>query len=600
MKQILKQVFPVILIHLFIGFVVVFVFSMTGNIQPEILKPFEYTFKLWNALTEFTRFFPALMTAGLLTGFAMAFRKIIPEKVDRWSAKIFSSLTNAFLICIICIGVYILLSEGLVPVLKNKQEDIKAKTDAYNDYMFIAETEAAAGKYRSALSNAEAALSIWEESQEASVLAENMRLKLAETEIPGPETGNRASESGGGTPLPPQAGYSSFELLEKARESAQALDFYNAHYYAMLSWRLSRPDDPNRGAAMRLASEAWNRITASLDSVRAIPDQQWYRKKQRGYTAIQANDYLSAYYLFLEMDREQKAEAKGIDPDIERFLEISRRGLLESFFFTDETKSLRLFEQSGDVFFTLDKADGRKEAVLMKGISRGHIDRQDAAYLRGFELLRFDADGNLVFHIAVPYAKMFSFSPDGENPKPQLILTSVDREKENNRIDPEVISGEFPPPEAVSKSVIVLDMPYDDMNLLLSATAGPELMTLSELFSFSFKAESYGMEKDLYLAEFIQRISDPFIVFTVAILMLAWAWKLRLRKNRPFSAWWILVMPLVTVVCVYLMETARYAARLCILLFSVKIPAFSIPAILAVVAAGFFLTSLYFFAQRSD
>ncbi len=598
MKQIIKQVFPVILIHLFIGFAIVFAFSMTGNVQEKILKPFEYSFKLWNALNNFTKFFPALMTAGLLIGYAVAFRKIIPETVNRWSPKIFSSLTNAFIICIICIGVYVLLAEGMVPVLKNKQEDIKAKTDAYNDYMFLAKNETSEGNYKNALSNAEAALAIWKESPEANQRAENMRLRLAEIEgedviwtEPSPPEENV---------LPPQAGYSSFELLEKARESASALDFYNAHYYAMLSWRLSGPGDPNKEAAIRLASEAWNQITASQDSVRAIPDQQWYKKKQQGYTAIQANDFLSAYYLFLEMDREQKEDSRGIDPDIERFLEISKRGLLESFFFIDETKTLRLFEQSRDVFFTINRTDGGKDAVLMRGISRRREGKQDSAYLRDFELLRFDSEGELKFHIAVPYVKMFSFSPGEETPNPQLILTAVDREMENIKIEPEVISGKFPPAGALSKSVVVLDMPYKDVNLLISATAGPELMTLSELFSFSSRAEKYGMEKDLYLAEFIRRISDPFIVFTVAILMLAWAWKFRLRENRPFSAWWIILMPLVTIACAYLIETARYVARLCILLFTVKIPGFSIPAVLGMVALGFFLTSFYFFAQRSD
>lgn len=599
MTQTFKQVFPIILVHIAVGFIVVFVFSMTGGTRETVLSPFEYAFKLCDVVNRFTSLFPALVTAGLLIGFSMAFRKIIPEAVNRWSPKILSSLIHAFIICVICIGLYVLLAEWLAPSVRNRQETIKAKTDSYEDYIFLAHNATTEGNFRAALSNAEAALAIWDESPQAARIAENARLKLSESGEYATGAESFALEPAeDASPL--RNGLSSFEFLEKARDAMARLDFYNAHYYAMLSWQTAAANDPNKQTAMRIASEAWNSITTSLDAARALPDRQWYERKHQGYTEIQAKDFLSAYYLFQEMDIEQKKEGSGIDPDIERLLGIAKQGLLQAFFFTDETKNLRLFEQSRDVFFTITRADGGKDAILMRGVARQYVEKKDAAYLRDFEMIRFDADNHIEFHIAAPYVKMFSFSQDDkQQPRPLLILTAVDREKENAVREPKVISGKFPPANSVAKSVICLEMPYKDINLLFSATAGPELMTLAELFYFSLHSEAYGMERYAFLAEFIRRLCDPFIVFTVAIILLTWAWKFRLGKNRPFSAWWIIVMPLVTIACAYLIETARYITTLCIACASM-FPAIASPAILLLVALEFLVASVYFFSQRSD
>lgn len=600
MKQVFKTVFPIVLLYIILGFAVVMAVSLPERTETGVLPPFTASFRFMQAFIRYTGLFPALAAAGLLTGYATAFRKLVPESVGRWSPKLFSVLKNAFLLCVLCIGLYVLLSEGAAPVLKNRSGDLLSKSGSYQDYLALAQAETENGNYRAALSNAEAALGIWEESPEASRAAEQARLLLAGTGDGIPEEEEPAQEN---PEAPGEAGYHAFELLELAREAEARTDFYNAHYYATLAWRMFDAGDPNKEAAMRLASGAWNRITGALDGIRAEPQRAHYAKKMRGYAAIQAGDFLTAYYLFLEMQDGQRQAAQGTDPDIARFLAVARQGILRSFFFTQETENLALFEQTADVFFTLQNGSGGTDAVLLRGVSRRRgEDGTDCAYLRDFELARFSAAGGLEFHIAVPYAKMFSFAgtnPD-EEPRPELLLTAVDQDSPDGIIRPRVVAGTFPPPDSVPDSVLVLDMPYTDMTLLLATAADPDLMTVPELLAFAQKSESYGLKRDVYLAEFLRRAADPFVVFITMTFILTWAWKFRLRKNRPLSAWWIFFMPLVPAVCAYLLDTARYALGLFAAFFAVRIPAFSVPAMLGVILAGFLTASVYFFSQRSD
>ena len=329
MKQVFKTVFPIVLLYIILGFAVVMAVSLPERTETGVLPPFTASFRFMQAFIRYTGLFPALAAAGLLTGYATAFRKLVPESVGRWSPKLFSVLKNAFLLCVLCIGLYVLLSEGAAPVLKNRSGDLLSKSGSYQDYLALAQAETENGNYRAALSNAEAALGIWEESPEASRAAEQARLLLAGTGDGIPEEEEPAQEN---PEAPGEAGYHAFELLELAREAEARTDFYNAHYYATLAWRMFDAGDPNKEAAMRLASGAWNRITGALDGIRAEPQRAHYAKKMRGYAAIQAGDFLTAYYLFLEMQDGQRQAAQGTDPDIARFLAVARQGLLRSFF----------------------------------------------------------------------------------------------------------------------------------------------------------------------------------------------------------------------------------------------------------------------------
>ena len=598
MKEAFKRVFPVILIHLAVGFLCTLVVSLKESAGVELLPPLEFAFKVRRAGLSFARLFPALVASGLLIGYALAFRKIIVKNAGQGRARFFPVFRNAFVFSIIFAGVYAFLLEGVVPALIRRQNEARAKTDAYNNYMFLGRIESDAGNFRAALSNAEAALEIWNDSPEARQAVDTARIQVAELYGGAFAFAERDSASGDSLSFP-QGGLTAFELLERAREAASRADFYNAHYYAALSWRAADAGDPNRDAAIRLASESWNRVTKALDEIQAEPERLYYERKLKGYSYIRAGDFLSAYYYFLQMREEDEGMGRS-DPDIAAFLEIARQGVLASFFFIDETENLALFEQNGGIFFTLPNDAGGKDAILIGGVFRKSAGAEDGAYFRELEIARFDSGNRLVFHVSAPYAKMSPFIDNDGISRPQLILTAVDRAEDGLRKEPQVIAGSFPPQDSPAPSVLLLEMPYQDMILLINSSLDAHLMTTHELLGFIRLAETYGLQKAVYLAEFLQRIAETFLVFIMFVIALVWAWKFQLRESRPFSAWWVVFVPLVAIACWYIIAVVRYAASLYIMLLAAKAPSLAVPCLAALIVAMAFAASAWFFSQRGE
>ena len=597
MKGVSNRVFPVVLIHLAAGFVCALIIAFMQDVSGLLLPPYEAAFKGRDAVMRFVQFFPALIAAGLLVGYSAAFSKMLKPRPKK-QKKAPDPFKNAFIACVALAAVYAVLAEGVVPVLKSRQAEAMAQTDFYNNYMVLCGRERDAGNFRSAYANAEAALKIWRDSVEAQSASDDARVMAEALRNAG---GDSIEENGlilRGLSFP-QSGYGAHGLLEKAREAAEQMDFYSAHYYAALSWRVAAEDDVEKEDARRLAAESWNRITAAVDDARAESDRRYYERKLKGYSSIQSGDFLSAYYHFLEMKEEEEMSAEGVDPDIANFLEIARQGVLGSFFFVDETESLALFEQEGGIFFTAPNEAGGKDAVFIGGVFRRGAGAEDAAYFRDFEMARFNGNNDLLFQVSAAYAKMFPFTDSDGARRPQVVLVSVDRAHGNTRIEPRVVAGAFPQQDVLSASVLDLDMPYGDIARIIEASAGEDAMSIPQLFDFARRAERYGLQGAVYIAELIQRIADPFVVFIMNVLALVWACKLHVKERRPFSAWWIIPVPFIAIACGYAVAGARQALNVCAMLFAVKAPALAIPLVALMIIALIFAVSTWFFAQRS-
>lgn len=309
---------------------------------------------------------PALQISGILVGYALSFGARVDESVDRWSQSLLDWIKEAFGITLIALGAFVLMAEGVSPVMAARREAAITRSEDYRDYLTVSRLALVRGDPGEAAFRAGLALEIWKDSPEALTISEECKLRLAD----------RADASAS---VPPPAeidplvagspsGLTVVEAMNRSVAAEKALDFYNAHYYATLAARLAKPGDPNREAAQRMASNAWNRITEGSDSLRARGDARLFDVKQKGYLAIQSGDYLTAYYVFLGLNSEDESKDDGKrDPDIARFLEVARRGVLESFFFMDETETLRLFESSRDLFFLLRRPDGGTDAVFVRG-----------------------------------------------------------------------------------------------------------------------------------------------------------------------------------------------------------------------------------------
>lgn len=592
-----RRVVPVVIAHMALGCAASFIYTFIRPVGADVIDSFVSAYRIRSALILFVSWIPALQISALLIGYALAFGKDVHESIERWTEPLLEYLKGAFILCLVCISAYIILAEGLVPVLESRQHEAMVRSDDYREYLAVTTQAILDGDYVEAEFQSNVAVQIWPASPEATELHERAKYLLASgDDVPGSDTAGSAPSHV--QSLPGSERMTVLGAIDLANASIAKNDFYSAHYYAMIAYRLSAATDPNREVALRLASTAWNRLSEGLDSITMDADRVLHDTKRKGYDAIQNGDYLSAYYIFLSLrDREISGGDVTIDPDVSRFLDVAKQGVLDAFFFMDETGNVKRFESSRNVFFVIKREDGSTDAVFARGVSWKRALGKDMAYLRDLEYARIGWDGKLAWHVAVPYAKMFPFPDSDGIVKPELLLHAIDRNREGVETLPRVLSGEVSDSE---RNIVVLDMPFRDFSLITAATGGVSSMSLIDLFRFENKAETYGFSREAIRCETLNRLIDPFLMLIMSVYTLILGWRFRLGKKVLFKAWWVLALPLFPLLSLYFMELSRYIARLMSLLIVRSVPQNPILVVLALLSVWFIAVSFYFFSQRSD
>ena len=445
-----KRVLPVLIAHFAIGLACCAWYAFFTPVGAHLIEPFISGYRLRSLVLLFIVWMPALQISGLLVGYSLAFGKSA-SSVERWSGTLLSFLKGAFLLCLACIAFYVAIADGLAPVLASRQNEAVSRTGDYEDSLDLARKAMLDGNYAMAEFQSSVALQVWKKSKEATELHEQAKYKLAlekngaegHEKIAGiaREEVRSAPEAGALQALPGSAGMTVLQALDRAQAAMKSLDYYSAHYYSMMAYRLAPGTDPNREKALKVGSAAWNKIGEGLASAKMGEDRELYETKRRGYDAIQSGDYLSAYYIFKELyDKGHAPGSKKSDPDVERFLTVSKQGMLSSFFFMDETGNIKQFEAARNVFFVIRRKDGSSDAVFSRGVSWVRSGGMDVAYLRDLEFVRIGWDGSIQYRIAVPYSKMFPYPGEG-GAQPELLLHAVDRNRKGVETVPPAACG---------------------------------------------------------------------------------------------------------------------------------------------------------------
>ncbi len=595
----LKRAMPALLAFLLLGLAVSLAWTMFQATPEALIDSMLLRWKLRAGLLLFVKYLPALFTSGIVTGYAIAFAPRdgrAGSNTPRWSADHLEQLRGAFLLCIAVLAIYVALSEGARPILVRHQASDLAKSEEYHEYIRLAGEDISRGSFREALPRVELALQIRKDDAEALRLREETRKGLAETE--GEELSAVGSQEAPDEEIFNPENLTVRTAMERSKAASRASDWYTAHYYALLAWRLAPGTDPLKQDALRMASEAWNRITEGSGDTANEAEAGLFATKQAGYESIQHGDFLNAYYILEGLRDGESGNVDGKeDPDVPRLLEIATKGLLDTHFFLDETSSLKAFEGDRNVFFTIARADGGRDAFFARGITYSRFDGRDLAYLRGLEFASFAADGSVLYHYVDPYAKMFPWRDRDGIERPEILLRAVDRSVRGAGTSPSIVQGEASERDL---GVLVLDMPFRDFSLATLANRGMDSMDLADLMRFVDKAGRYGYSSQAFMREIVVRLADPFIVLIVAMLMLAMGWKYRLAAKVFFKAWWVLPLPALPFILEGILEFARYFMALFVAVFVVVAPAGAMFLTLAALALVFIATAIFFFSQRSE
>lgn len=593
----LKRALPVIAAHFILAAAGCLVWALLVDIPESLISPFILGYRLRYAFLKFTDLVPALFISGIMLGYSMAFGKFQNHATGRWSHELFETLKFSFVLSLSAVSVFIILSEGIAPFMDSRIQQYGTLSEDYSGNISVATDFRSQGRYLEAELHAQAALQIWPESADAAKLLNDIRYDAAD------KSGVSAyaippAGSSGTVRAPGASGLTVLDAISQAREYTDAEDFFSAHYYAMLAYKLARETDPNKQVALRVAAEAWNHISSMPDSAAVRSDSRLFSIKRNGYDAIQREDWLRAYYIFSSLQDEENSSDDGLyDPDVERLFDIARDGLVGSYFFLDETVGIEPFEAARDVFFIVRHNDGTSSVVFFRGIAYKKESGRDMAYLRGFEYARFDVYGECRYRILVPYVKMLPYRSGDSGTVPQFLLHSVDRSQPGLDSVPQVLSGSVDEP---MQNTLVLDMPYSDMHLVISANRGIPSMTLADLLRFGKKADTYGFSGTLIQSEIVYRLAGPFLVLILSVYALIIAWKFRFLPNMLFKAWWVLFVPVFPAVSWFAFDAARYFLRLFIIPVVTWFPSFSVPIMLAIATLIFIGASMTFFGQRGD
>lgn len=503
-------------------------------------------------------------------------------------------IQHFFIFSLAVLSFYVVLAEVVKPILMEYQSRSVYQALTHKEYTKLAKEAYDRNDYSQAGDHIGRALSIWPQSEEAMKLNEKIKIAKEKLSIANTDSGLRKTLSVEDN----VSNMTAEAALKRAERAALAFDFYTAHYYAKLAMQTFQDGNPLKIDAENLAVRAWAEVEKGLTSYKDAPSIALYKSKKAAYEALQRGDYIRAYYSFLQIDSSMRtSNPDQKDPEVERFLKLSRIELEKNVFFTDELENIPNFIMRGDISFTVGEHSHESAVIKIHGISHGSSSLRNEIYLMNVLYTRLGISNTEKWSIIIPYAKLIKFV-DGEG-KNRLMLQicSVDRYSEENTVYPKVLTGELPRENVHN---ILLPITMADFILIEKSVSGPSAMTISDLYYFSLIAEKYGLKKEAYLSEVLYRLTEPLLLLIVSLLVLILAWRFRVSPGRRLNKRLFLFSPLCPFLSYILMETLRYIFKLQIAFFVCLTPryvsliVFSVP----IIALIFLIIMLLY--QRSE
>ena len=584
-----------VLIHFTIGLgcCLIYVFFFK---KIEVLPQFLVNRKLAETGILFIRIMPDLLISAILIGYAVIFGTSGQNTVPRFSDILLRYLKEVFIILLFCITVYIVLIEIVSPLLFNYRRYTELKTHDYYDYIQEADISLKNEDFERAYDRIKAALGIWRNNPEALALLDKAKVLYESDTI---ERGKEAHTAETAYETADPENLTAESALFISKRFMSKYDFYTAHYYAMRAYQLSAENTPYRDEALRLAAQAWNKIESGIAELTADFDIRLYQAKKAGYEMMQQENYIKAYYQFVRAQRmlEQNNPLKR-DPDIDRFVELTRQKLLEEVFFINETETLPLFETVGNIHFTIPAWRTRAEAqITIEGLSYITGNGIQEIYGRNCELTQYTADGKILYRTRIPFIKFIPIISNDGKPMLRMLFQAVDKQHDEVILRPTVLEGTMPIERQASMR---LPFSYGEFELIIAANEGEKSMTLPQLYAFRQRGAQYGFPAQIYHRELLARISDVFLILIISIYTLVLAWRFRIPPHRQFKYTWALSFPFFFIAAAGLIETGRYCARLVIALFTGIFYSLSPLFLLLAYTVCFIGICFLFIGQRSE
>ena len=393
--------------------------------------------------------------------------------------------------------------------------------------------------------------------------------------------------------------YTVKEMMARARAAAAQEEWFDAHYWASLAVDACNGVDTNLEDARDIAERAWNELK-NPPSIKDSEENLFYRKKEKGYVAFSEGDFLTAYYIFLELEE----SSSRTDRELERYFALSKESVENDYFFMDEAQNMDLLSTAHDVYFSLKNPDGTKNVFYIKSIMDSKVNGKLVRYLKDFYMASYAADNTFERLMKVPLAKAISQPVSSMSSEmlamkgiakswrnvPYLKLMAVDRNSHGVESRPVYSYEESGLPEVLRKAAslttaaaegtytqnyvvdthlpntMLLPMPYNDFMVLDTASSGFSSMTIISMRQFIKRATEYGFAAEVFMQSLVSRMLYPLFILILFVFAAIIGWNYRMEgEDAHFRTSWLPIvilygfcMVLVVEISIYLFNVFNY------------------------------------------
>jgi len=517
--------------------VMLFRFIIPGSETPLLL--FSREWRIIRGLLDLFDLFPALALSALVIPFGFFSTE---ENYQSFSDVFFKRLVTSVVTAIFAAAVYCIIFFLLLPVVKNNEEDIRYKGELYKLAKTHAQERRNSGEWLEASQFLGICDLVWPNSSELSDLRTEIGINLERIQSeesaekylarvalarnlrsPSPLTSDVSGLSPGQQPL------DAAQAITMGSAAFNEMRFFEAHWLFTVAGRLAVRGSPEETSALRLASDAWNKISSLAPNRMEQRLYNIYNLKISGYQAMNSGEWILAYYIFLEL-----IDLTPDDPDAANFLAASERGAKEYAFFIDEME-YSLGEILTGAVFSLPANHGR---AVMRFNSL--TTSADVSYGMGFEYMSFDIYSRPLVSISSRYAKIVPVILDENKPQVLVLTHALDRYDKNIFYNSEWLIGEKTP------GGILLDINYDDFLLISYIRRGLPNLQIDELYHAAGKVGSTGYVYEIFHAEILNRLGSTMFFLPVAVFVIVFSWRYRIKSKPRYI--FVLMLPVLPVV----------------------------------------------------
>ena len=589
-------------------------------LPPEIVSEgSQFAYKSANSLSLLFDALPSILLTGFLLACSLAFAEYGERAQGRFSPEIALLLKKIMAAALVTTFIASIGTLVLLPFENSKKKFMREIPGLMTDYMRLSEQYRLQKNPEAAIQYIKKALAVDPNNKELKERERQVEAELKEQEGKRREERNKSfAETNLNDNQKTFQGFDEKEMtvlqmIEKARELFASKDFFGAHYLSVEAERLCGPNDPNIFEAKDMANQAWNRLQ-SAQKEELTAGNLFFRKKWEGYKALNSGNFEEAYYIFNDLAMEDERKAR--DPDVARYLKISRDRLLEQFFFIDETYDASRFESSKNVYFSIRHPNGGYDIILIRGVTEVGGSGGMVRYLRGLELFSFDEYGQFKYSVSTPYAKMKALDvktlglyesqrlglTSAIKSIPYIMMRSVSRNSREQKNEPVYeYNGTQEYASILSKNQLYLPIPYEDISLILLSAAGKGNLNPFSLNRLARKAPNYGYSSEVFSVESLNRIFYPFMLLIIFIFAASVAWNYRLSAGAIFKFKWIFILPVLNLVFYFLERLIEYLIKVLNLVFiAMAGTELALLAGICVYVALLIAVSVVFLARKND